>query len=91
MANDELEVVQQNVFAIIVCTTIVNKTEENQKKIEEMSKMCTFTGVSSGFKFPNEEAWKRFVKRHPDLENGKTNEFTCEMFPETRKHYVLFV
>lgn len=91
MSEDELEIVQQKPLSIVVCTTIVNKTGETKKKIEQMANMVGMSGVSSGYQFPNSEAWEEFVERHPDLEKGKTNEFSCEMFSETRKHYVLFV
>ncbi len=91
MSEDELEIVNQTVLSILVCTTIVNQTEEDKKKIEQMANLVGITGVSSGFQFPNERVWEEFVERHPDIEKGKTNEFTCAMFPETRNHYVLIV
>ncbi len=91
MGEDELEIVKQNVFAIVVCTTIIDKTDETKKKIEQMANMVGISGTSSGYHFPDEKSWIRYVEEHPDLEKGKTNEFSCEMFPKTRKHYVLYV
>ena len=87
---DRVSIAKQKFLVIVVCTDLPVETDEEKKRLEEITNHLSLCGTTSGWVLPSESDWERYVKTNPEIEEGTPNQFKCDDNPDTHKHYVLF-